>query len=221
MPVGGDCAAAGFVRPGITRGRPVRAILPDVRPAAAICAGELLWLAPPAAAIYAAWILDRQLGTASPDKSGKRAAAAVWWPYLYPLVAAACAAVIGVKLLGRVLPYHLDFTGEAIIFLELITRQLLLVPHEEPPAGERGHGPRWLAAELEFGNCVKRLRRGLGEGERAGRAENDQPAVGDDQAAAIEAAGTPLGPCRCECPGRQLVVVEAVEMAVQSTEVAK
>ena len=93
--------------------RPVRAILAEILALlGAICAGELLWLAPPAAAIYAAWILDRQLGTASPDKSGERAVA--WWPYLYPLVAAACAAVIGLKLLGRVLPYHLDFTGAGI-----------------------------------------------------------------------------------------------------------
>jgi protein-S-isoprenylcysteine O-methyltransferase Ste14 len=86
---------------------PVRAVLAELFALlGAICAGELLWLAPPTAAIYIAWILDRQLGTTTPDDTGGAPVTAAWWPYLYPLVAAACAAVMGVKLVGRVLPYH-------------------------------------------------------------------------------------------------------------------
>jgi hypothetical protein len=85
--------------------RPLRGILSEMLALlGAICAGELLWLAPPAMAIYAAWLLDRQLGTASADESGD--ATAAWWPYLYPLVAAICAAVIGVRLVSRLLPYR-------------------------------------------------------------------------------------------------------------------
>ncbi len=88
--------------------RPVRTILAEMLAlAGAICAGELLWLAPPTAAIYAAWILDRLLGTAVPGDSDDRAAETAWWPYLYPLIAAACAALIGVKIVGRGLSGHL------------------------------------------------------------------------------------------------------------------
>jgi hypothetical protein len=42
-----------------------------------------------------------------PEDDGKLSGP--YWPYLYPLLAAACAAVIGVKLVGRVLPYHFGF----------------------------------------------------------------------------------------------------------------
>jgi len=89
--------------------QPVRAILAEALALlGAIAAGELLWLAPPVAAIFQAWILDRQLAaTISSDDAGDATGPAAYWPYLYPLVAAACAAVIGVRLVGRVLPYHL------------------------------------------------------------------------------------------------------------------
>ena len=70
-------------------------------------------------------------------------------------------------------------------------------------------------AELELGNLVVALRRGFGQGQRTGRAENDQLAVGDDQAAAIEAAGLPLALAGVEVKTGQLVVVEAVEIAIQ------
>jgi protein-S-isoprenylcysteine O-methyltransferase Ste14 len=89
--------------------RPVRVILAEwFALLGAICAGELLWLAPPATALYAAWLLDRPLlgAAASPDGSRDAAVPAASWPYLYPLVAAACAAVIGIKLAGRLLPGH-------------------------------------------------------------------------------------------------------------------
>ena len=92
---------------GLSPSPPVRAFLAEILALiGALCAGELLWLAPPAAAIYAAWILDRLLGTVAPGELGDRAVATAWWPYLYPLVAAVCAAVIGVKLMGRVLLWH-------------------------------------------------------------------------------------------------------------------
>ena len=85
--------------------RPVRTILAEMLAlAGAICAGELLWLVPPAAAIYAAWMLDRLLGTSMSGEPDDRATEMAWWPYLYPLIAAAGAAVIAVKLLGRVQP---------------------------------------------------------------------------------------------------------------------
>ncbi len=84
----------------------VRAILAEMFALmGAICAAELLWLAPPAAAIYAAWIFDRLLGTLAPSESDD-SAAETWWPYLYPLVVALCAVVIGVKFVARVLPHQ-------------------------------------------------------------------------------------------------------------------
>jgi hypothetical protein len=72
-----------------------------------IAAGELLWLAPALVVVFAAWILDYQLGrTQSADGQSPSPAAALFWPYFYPLLAIACAAVIGVKLVGHVFPLH-------------------------------------------------------------------------------------------------------------------
>jgi protein-S-isoprenylcysteine O-methyltransferase Ste14 len=86
---------------------PIRAILAEMLALlGANCAAELLWLAPPAVALYIAWILDRQLGTTTRNEPGDAAVTAAWWPYLYPLIAAVGAAVIGVNLVGRILPYH-------------------------------------------------------------------------------------------------------------------
>ncbi len=74
----------------------------------AIIAGELLWLAPPVAARFEAWILDRRLDQEpSLDSGNEKSAVTAYWPYLYPLVAAGCAAVVGIKLVSRVLPYHM------------------------------------------------------------------------------------------------------------------
>jgi protein-S-isoprenylcysteine O-methyltransferase Ste14 len=88
--------------------QPLRAVLAElVALFGAVAAGELLWLAPPIAAIYEAWILDRQLAAgelASHAADGK--VSTVLWPYFYPLLTAACAAVIGMRLAGRILPYH-------------------------------------------------------------------------------------------------------------------
>jgi hypothetical protein len=75
----------------------------------AITAGELLWVAPPVAALFEVLILDRRLDKeAPPDSGSEKSAVTAYWPYLYPLVAAACATVIGIKLVGRVLPYHMS-----------------------------------------------------------------------------------------------------------------
>jgi hypothetical protein len=87
--------------------RPLRALLAEMLAlVASICAGELLWLAPPVMVIYAAWLLDRQLAPASVDEQSNDYLSAAWWPYLYPFIAASSAAVIGIKLIGRLLPYH-------------------------------------------------------------------------------------------------------------------
>ena len=88
--------------------RPVRAILAEMLAlVGTIAAGELLWLAPGVAVLYQAWILDRLLAARRPpDTSGDSTAAATFWPFLYPPLVVACAAAVGVKLVGRVLPYH-------------------------------------------------------------------------------------------------------------------
>ncbi len=73
-----------------------------------IAAGELLWLAPALVVIYAAWVLDWQLaGVKSADDLSDAKSLASFWPYFYPILAVASAAVIGVKLIGHGLPYHL------------------------------------------------------------------------------------------------------------------
>lgn len=89
--------------------RPVRAILAEALALlGAIAAGELLWLAPAVAVLYQAWILDGLLAARRPpDTSGDSTAPANFWPYLYPPLVVACAAAVGVKLVGRLLPYHL------------------------------------------------------------------------------------------------------------------
>jgi len=89
--------------------RPGRPILAEMLALlGAIAAGELLWLALPVAAIYMAWILDLLLDKgASFDYATEPAAPPRCWPYFYPLLAMACAAVIGVKLVGVVLPVHM------------------------------------------------------------------------------------------------------------------
>jgi hypothetical protein len=94
--------------------RPVRAILAEwVALLGTIAAGELLWLAPGVALLYQAWILDRLLAAGPPAETSDDSAAAAsastaaFWPYLYPPLVVACSAVVGVKLVGRLLPYHL------------------------------------------------------------------------------------------------------------------
>ena len=83
-----------------------------------IAAGELLWLAPALVVIYVAWILDWQLGSvqqlSSPTGRGaggegdsQSRFSPPYWPYFYPVLAVASAAVIGVKLVGHGLPYHM------------------------------------------------------------------------------------------------------------------
>ena len=102
--------------------RPARAVTAETFALlGVIAAGELLWLAPPLTVIYAAWILDFHLACAnqlpSPvpgrevagegsTEAGAATSLPPFWPYFYPLLAIASAAVIGVKLVGHVWPYH-------------------------------------------------------------------------------------------------------------------
>ena len=85
--------------------RPVRAVAAEaVALMGAIAAGELFWLAPPLVAVYAAWTLDWQLrSTPAAGESSEPEAAlpAAYWPWLYPLLIVASAAVIGAKLFGH------------------------------------------------------------------------------------------------------------------------
>ena len=89
--------------------RPVRAVMAETLALlGVIAAGELLWLAPALVVIYAAWVLDWQLaGVKSADDLSDAKSLASFWPYFYPILAVASAAVIGVKLIGHGLPYHL------------------------------------------------------------------------------------------------------------------
>jgi hypothetical protein len=89
--------------------RPVRAVVAEaIALLGATAAGELLWLAPAVVVVYSAWILDYQLASVNSASGPSGAASAQrFWPYLYPIVAVACAAVIGVKLAGHVWPYHM------------------------------------------------------------------------------------------------------------------
>jgi len=88
--------------------RPARAVLAETLALlGVIAAGELLWLAPALVVTYAAWILDFQLGRAESTFGQSDATfVAPFWPYFYPVLAIASAAIIGVKLIGHGLPYH-------------------------------------------------------------------------------------------------------------------
>jgi protein-S-isoprenylcysteine O-methyltransferase Ste14 len=88
--------------------RPMRAVAAEALALlGVIAAAELLWLAPALAATYAAWILDYRLGRARSIEGGNNGRSPPpFWPYIYPLLAVACAAVIGVKLVGHALPVH-------------------------------------------------------------------------------------------------------------------
>ena len=89
--------------------RPVRAVMAEILALlGVIAAGELLWLAPVVAVLYAAWILDYQLGQAQlRDGPVEAVFPARFWPYFYPFLAVAGAAVIGVKVIGHIFPYHI------------------------------------------------------------------------------------------------------------------
>jgi len=86
--------------------RAVRAVMAETLALwGVIAAGELVWLAPAPVVIYAAWILDYQLGCA--QSTCDRTHRLPYWPYFYPILAIAGAVIIGVKLIGHALPYHL------------------------------------------------------------------------------------------------------------------
>ncbi len=89
--------------------RPARAVMAETLALlGVIAAGELLWLAPILVVVYAAWFLDFQLASLpSTDGPSDAASPPPFWPYFYPILAVASAAVIGVKLVGRVWPSHL------------------------------------------------------------------------------------------------------------------
>ncbi len=82
--------------------RPARAVMAETLTLLGVtAAGELLWLAPAVVMIYAAWMLDFQLGRVKAGNGASDAPLpAPFWPYFYPLLAVASAAVIGVKLAG-------------------------------------------------------------------------------------------------------------------------
>jgi protein-S-isoprenylcysteine O-methyltransferase Ste14 len=83
--------------------RPARTVMAEALALLGVlAAGTLLWLAPALVVIYAAWMLDFQLGRA--NATGGPSAVifpARFWPYFYPLLAVAAAAVIGVKVIGH------------------------------------------------------------------------------------------------------------------------
>jgi hypothetical protein len=89
--------------------RPRRAIMAETLALlGTIAAGELLWLAPVLIVIYTAWMLDWELSCQEPvDDQQPTTPCTRFWPYFYlPLVIAA-AAIVGMKLVGHGLPYHL------------------------------------------------------------------------------------------------------------------
>ena len=106
LPIGGALVMLLSV-PVFSR-RAIRAVMAETLALlGVIAAGELLWLAPALVVIYATWILDYQLGRVrSSEGESDKTSSAPFWPYFYPLLAVACAAIIGVKLVGHVLPFH-------------------------------------------------------------------------------------------------------------------
>ncbi len=88
--------------------RPARAVAAEMLALlGVIAAGELLWLTPPLVVMYAAWSLDWRLRRVSAiDHPSGAAIPASFWPYFYPVLVIAGAAVIGGKLIGHGLPYH-------------------------------------------------------------------------------------------------------------------
>jgi len=89
--------------------RPGRAVSAEMLALLGVIAtSELLWLAPALVVIYAAWILDYQFACVQPtDGQNGTILPPPYWPYFYPILAVAGAAIIGVKLIGHVLPYHM------------------------------------------------------------------------------------------------------------------
>jgi len=106
LPIGGGVLLLLSV-PVFSR-RPVRAMLAEAFALlGAIAAGELLWLAPIVVTVYAAWMLDDRLGRAQAANSPSgESLPPPLWPYFYPVLVVAAAAIIGVKLIGIVFPYH-------------------------------------------------------------------------------------------------------------------
>jgi hypothetical protein len=107
VPIGG--AVVMLLSVPVFSRRPTRAVLAEMLSLlGVIAAGELLWLAPALVVVYAAWILDWQLATAeSTERSGNAGFSQPFWPWIYPVLVIAGAAVIGVKLVGHGLPYHI------------------------------------------------------------------------------------------------------------------
>ncbi len=88
--------------------RPSRALLAEfLILLGMIAAGELLWLAPIVAVAYAAWVLDWRLASIKAEVDSSSATCSrPFWPYFYLALAFAGAAVIGMKLVGHAMPYH-------------------------------------------------------------------------------------------------------------------
>jgi hypothetical protein len=107
VPIGG--AVLTLLSVPVFSRRPARAVLAELLSLlGVIAAGELLWLAPALVAVYTAWILDWKLARVqSTEASSDADLSAPFWPWFYPVLVIAGAAVIGVKLVGHGLPYHL------------------------------------------------------------------------------------------------------------------
>ena len=107
VPIGG--AALMLLSVPVFSRRPARAVLAEMFSLlGVIAAGELLWLAPALVVVYAAWILDWKLARVQATEASSNAdSSPPLWPWFYPVLAIASAAIIGVKLVGHGLPYHL------------------------------------------------------------------------------------------------------------------
>jgi protein-S-isoprenylcysteine O-methyltransferase Ste14 len=88
--------------------RPFRVVMAELTALlGVIAAGELAWLAPVLVVTYTAWIFDFQLGQVEPALADVAAKCSrPFWPYFYPPLAIAAAAIIGIKLIGHGLPFH-------------------------------------------------------------------------------------------------------------------
>jgi hypothetical protein len=79
--------------------RPVSVVLAELLALlGVITASRLVWLVPLSAVIYTAWAFDYALAGGRAAEATEDPAAIVYWPWLYPLVAVASAALIGIKV---------------------------------------------------------------------------------------------------------------------------
>jgi protein-S-isoprenylcysteine O-methyltransferase Ste14 len=106
MPAGG--AALLMLSVPVFIPRPLRAFVAEsLALLGVIAAGQLLWLAPLMIVIYSGWMLDWQLSNQyCADVANDTASRPAFWPYFYVALVVAGAAVVGIKLVGHGLPFH-------------------------------------------------------------------------------------------------------------------